>query len=128
MLMDRDGGTNLQVPKVVWWRRYLPDVLVMLLLLILARPHTPVPDAVGVSALLLVVLEPCCAGGMTRGSAVRQCCWHSGVGWAVASHVEIACEMIFGLIRPWLPAAHRVKAIPCSTACLSILFRPPHAP
>jgi len=95
-----DGRNQLQVPKVVWWRRYLPDVLVMLLLVILVRPHTPVPTLL-VLALLWLFWSVLCGGmAVVALCAVLLAFW----GWLGGrTHVEIACEMIFGLIRPWLP-------------------------
>src|SRR5271167_4536605 len=95
-----DRANQVQVAKVVWWRRYLPDVVVMLLLLILVRPHTPVHTLL-VCALLCLFWSVLC-GGMTVVvlCAVLLAFW----GWLGGrTHVETACEMIFGLIRRWLP-------------------------
>ena len=96
--MDRKN--QVQVPKVVWWRRYLPDVLTMLLLLLLVKPHTPMYM---LPALVLVMwFWSWLAGGMVvlGGCALLLAFW----GWLGGrTHVEIACQMIFDLIRRWLP-------------------------
>lgn len=95
-----DSGNQVQVPMVVWWRRHLPDVLVMLLLLIVVRPHTPVHTLLALA--LLWLFWSWLVGGMLVLvlCAVVLAFW----GWLGGrTHVEIACEMIFGLIRPWLP-------------------------
>ena len=95
-----DRANQVQVPKVVWWRRYLPDVLVMLLLLILVRPHI---DAATLFVIgLLMLFWSVLAGGMLvlAGCALLLTFW----GWVGGdTHARIACGMIFDLIRRWLP-------------------------
>ena len=91
---------QVQVLKVVWWRRYLPDVLVMLLLLILVRPHTPMHTLL-VFALLMLFWSVLCGGmAMVVLCVVLLTFW----GWVGGdTHARIACGMIFDLIRTWLP-------------------------
>jgi len=98
VLMDR--ANQVQVPKVVWWRRYLPDVLVMLLLLIVMRPHI---DAATLFVIgLLMLFWSVLAGGMVvlGGCALLLTFWF-WVGGDV--HRRTACGVIYSLIRPWLP-------------------------
>jgi len=58
-----DGRNQMQVPKVVWWRRYLPDVLVTLLVLILVRPHIDAATlfVIGLLVLFWSVLADVCS-------------------------------------------------------------------
>ena len=95
-----DRANQVQVPKVVWWRRYLPDVLVMLLLLILVRPHTPMHTLLVFA--LLGLFWSVLAGGMVvlGGCALLLAfwCWVGG-----DAHTRTACEVIYSLISRWLP-------------------------
>jgi hypothetical protein len=90
-----------QVLKVVWWRRYLPDVLVMLMLMKLMHPHTLMHTLL-VFALLVLYLS-WVFGGMF---VLVMICTPVLVLWGWLggdAHRRTACRVIYSLIRPWLP-------------------------
>jgi hypothetical protein len=91
---------QVQVPKVVWWRRYLPDVLVALMLMKLMHPHTPMHTLL-VFALLMLYLSWQFGGMLVLGASMLMLAFWGWLGGR--THVETACELIYSLIRPWLP-------------------------
>ena len=96
-----DRRNQVQVPKVVWWRRYLPDVLVTLMLLAFARPHMDVAMILPIA--LVALFGSWLAGGMF---VLVMICTPMLVLWGWLggdAHRRTACGVIYSLIRPWLP-------------------------
>jgi hypothetical protein len=87
-------------------RRYLPDVVVMLLVLIIAKPHTPLwmlPTLV-----LVMLLQSVFAGGMfvLCMCSLVLAFW----GWLGGNeHKETACELALDLMSPWFFHMKRVE-------------------
>jgi hypothetical protein len=87
-------------------RRYLPDVVVMLLLLIIAKPHVPL-DLLPVIALAML-FQSVLAGGMAvlGACALLLAFW----GWLGGNeHKETACELALDLMSPWFFHMKRVE-------------------